>query len=157
MRTLIIAALAVAATVAPQASMAATGDTQYRHAGCHTHKCDKRVDKKLKVHRIYRFCNTWSCVKRANKAATKRLARHMRKVIAPYRGWLYSTRMCESGGDYSINTGNGFYGAYQFVKSTWQGIGGSTEYPHQAEPLEQDYRTVLLRQRDGTSPWPVCG
>lgn len=33
--------------------------------------------------------------------------------------WLYKLRMCESGGNYSINTGNGYYGAYQFSKATW--------------------------------------
>jgi resuscitation-promoting factor RpfB len=33
--------------------------------------------------------------------------------------WLYKLRMCESGGNYQDNTGNGFYGAYQFSGSTW--------------------------------------
>lgn len=33
--------------------------------------------------------------------------------------WLSSLRNCESGGDYSINTGNGYYGAYQFTIETW--------------------------------------
>src|SRR5438874_9583367 len=32
-------------------------------------------------------------------------------------------RRCESGGRYDINTGNGFHGAYQFVPSTWRGLG----------------------------------
>ncbi|MEA2826992.1 MAG: resuscitation-promoting factor RpfA, partial [Actinomycetota bacterium] len=38
---------------------------------------------------------------------------------------------CESGGDYSINTGNGYYGAYQFSLSTWQSL-GYEGYPHEA-------------------------
>lgn len=33
--------------------------------------------------------------------------------------WLRALRMCESGGNYQINTGNGYYGAYQFSLSTW--------------------------------------
>lgn len=33
--------------------------------------------------------------------------------------WLLKLRLCESGGDYSTNTGNGYYGAYQFSPSTW--------------------------------------
>jgi hypothetical protein len=33
--------------------------------------------------------------------------------------WLLALRTCESGGNYQINTGNGFYGAYQFTIATW--------------------------------------
>lgn len=36
--------------------------------------------------------------------------------------WLYKLRMCESGGNYQTNTGNGYYGAYQFSASTWNRI-----------------------------------
>lgn len=36
--------------------------------------------------------------------------------------WLYKLRMCESGGNYQTNTGNGYYGAYQFSQSTWDRI-----------------------------------
>lgn len=36
--------------------------------------------------------------------------------------WLYKLRMCESGGNYRTNTGNGYYGAYQFSQSTWDRI-----------------------------------
>jgi hypothetical protein len=79
-----------------------------------------------------------------------------RAFIAPYVGWLRSTRSCESGGDYKINTGNGFYGAYQFVLTTWQSMGGRG-LPNDASPLEQDYRAVKLLKAAGTGPWPVCG
>jgi resuscitation-promoting factor RpfA len=81
-------------------------------------------------------------------------------VSRPYRGWLYSTRMCESGGRYGTNTGNGFYGAYQFMASTWRAAGGRG-LPHLAEPLEQDYRAVRWRLMIGNphtrAGWPVCG
>jgi hypothetical protein len=36
--------------------------------------------------------------------------------------WLYKLRMCESHGNYQTNTGNGYYGAYQFSQSTWNRI-----------------------------------
>lgn len=36
--------------------------------------------------------------------------------------WLYKLRMCESGGNYQTNTGNGYYGAYQFSQSTWDRV-----------------------------------
>src|SRR5690348_8047720 len=43
----------------------------------------------------------------------------------------YRLRVCESGNRYSINTGNGYYGAYQFDLPTWRSVGGSG-YPNQA-------------------------
>ncbi|HZG94830.1 MAG TPA: transglycosylase family protein [Mycobacteriales bacterium] len=64
-------------------------------------------------------------------------------------------RQCESGGNYRINTGNGYYGAYQFDLSTWRGIGFSG-YPHQASPATQDAAARRLQSMRGWSPWPAC-
>ena len=64
---------------------------------------------------------------------------------------------CESGGDYTTNTGNGFSGAYQFMDSTWQAVGGTTASAYQATPEEQDYRAALLYSQSGPGQWPVCG
>jgi hypothetical protein len=64
-------------------------------------------------------------------------------------------RQCESGGNYSINTGNGFYGAYQFDRGTWNGLG----YPgraDQASPATQDAAAAKLQSQRGWSPWPAC-
>ena len=61
-------------------------------------------------------------------------------------------RMCESSGNYAINTGNGYYGAYQFDLPTWQSVGG-TGYPHQASPAEQDARALMLYRKRGWQPW----
>lgn len=63
-------------------------------------------------------------------------------------------RRCESSGNYNINTGNGYYGAYQFDQSTWESVGGSGR-PNQASPGEQDYRALYLYRMRGWSPW-VC-
>jgi Transglycosylase-like domain len=82
--------------------------------------------------------------------------RHWRRVVAPHRAWLRGLRWCESTGRWHIATGNGYYGAYQFDLQTWGSVGGRG-YPHQATPLEQSYRAVLLLHRRGTAPWPVCG
>lgn len=65
-------------------------------------------------------------------------------------------RRCESGGNYATNTGNGYYGAYQFDLQTWQSVGG-TGLPSDAEPWEQDARAQALYAARGDSPWPVCG
>ena len=67
----------------------------------------------------------------------------------------YRLRQCESGNNYKINTGNGYYGAYQFSAGTWRAYGG-TGLPHQASPAEQDRRARLLYQARGWAPWPGC-
>ena len=64
-------------------------------------------------------------------------------------------RRCESGGRYDINTGNGFYGAYQFVPSTWRGL-GFPGMPHQAPGHMQDAAAQKLQARSGWGQWPAC-
>ncbi|GGM08578.1 transglycosylase family protein [Nakamurella endophytica] len=65
-----------------------------------------------------------------------------------------SVRKCESSGNYGINTGNGYYGAYQFDVATWRSVGG-TGLPSDASPAEQDYRALYLYRLRGWSPW-IC-
>jgi Transglycosylase-like domain len=69
---------------------------------------------------------------------------------------LQAIAACESGGNPAADTGNGFYGKYQFTVSTWQSIGG-TGNPAAASEAEQDRRAAMLYARDGAAPWPVCG
>jgi Transglycosylase-like domain len=69
---------------------------------------------------------------------------------------LQAIAVCESGGNPSTNTGNGFYGKYQFTMATWQSVGGSGS-PAAASEAEQDRRAAMLYARAGSSPWPVCG
>jgi hypothetical protein len=64
-------------------------------------------------------------------------------------------RNCESSGNYAENTGNGFYGAYQFLLSTWQGLGYSG-YPNDAPPAVQDQAAQQLQARSGWGQWPAC-
>ena len=61
-------------------------------------------------------------------------------------------RQCESSDNYAADTGNGYYGAYQFSEGTWQSVGG-LGYPEQNSAREQDYRAYLLWQRSGWSSW----
>lgn len=68
---------------------------------------------------------------------------------------LYRLRVCESGDNYQDNTGNGYYGAYQFSPSTWQGLGYSG-LPSDAPPPEQDQAAIRLEQADGWGEWPAC-
>lgn len=57
-------------------------------------------------------------------------------------------------GGYGTNTGNGYYGAYQFDLQTWRSVGG-TGLPSDAEPGEQDMRAGMLLDRRGLAPWPT--
>lgn len=59
--------------------------------------------------------------------------------------WLAALRGCEAGGNYQANTGNGFFGAYQFMQSTWDNIASKTGRQHlvgirpsEASPADQD-------------------
>ncbi|MGI8628499.1 MAG: ubiquitin-like domain-containing protein [Geodermatophilaceae bacterium] len=66
---------------------------------------------------------------------------------------------CESGGNWSINTGNGYYGGLQYDQQTWLAYGGDdfAPLPHQATREQQiavGERTYADR---GDSPWPSCG
>ncbi|HEX6198074.1 MAG TPA: ubiquitin-like domain-containing protein [Jiangellaceae bacterium] len=63
---------------------------------------------------------------------------------------------CESGGNWSINTGNGYYGGLQFNLQTWQAYGGSG-YPHENSREEQIRIAIKLRDdRGGYGAWPAC-
>jgi hypothetical protein len=69
---------------------------------------------------------------------------------------LEAIAACESGGNPSTDTGNGFYGKYQFDLQTWQSVGG-TGNPAAASEAEQNRRAAMLYASAGASPWPVCG
>jgi resuscitation-promoting factor RpfA len=65
--------------------------------------------------------------------------------------------MCETGGNYQTNTGNGYYGAYQFSKPTWDSMGTGVAFPHQAPPPIQDDAALRLARRSGFhSQFPGC-
>jgi LysM repeat protein len=62
---------------------------------------------------------------------------------------------CEAGGNWAINTGNGYYGGLQFTLSSWQGVGGSG-LPSNASREEQIMRGQMLQARSGWGAWPAC-
>lgn len=62
---------------------------------------------------------------------------------------------CESGGNPATNTGNGYYGLYQFSASTWHAMGGSG-LPSEASAEEQTMRAQALQARSGWGQWPGC-
>ncbi|MBO0651760.1 transglycosylase family protein [Streptomyces triculaminicus] len=66
---------------------------------------------------------------------------------------------CEAGGNWSINTQNGFYGGLQFSKSSWDAAGGGkyASYPHQATKAQQILVAERLLALQGPGAWPNCG
>lgn len=65
---------------------------------------------------------------------------------------------CESGGNWAINTGNGYYGGLQFNYSTWLSYGGGefAEYAHLATREQQIAIAERLHAKRGFQPWPGC-
>ena len=77
-------------------------------------------------------------------------------AAAPASADIYSSiRQCESGGNYSTNTGNGYYGAYQFNLGTWESLGYGG-LPSQAPAALQDQAARALQARRGWGQWPAC-
>ncbi|MFF4039407.1 transglycosylase family protein [Streptomyces sp. NPDC001816] len=66
---------------------------------------------------------------------------------------------CESGGNWSINTGNGYYGGLQFSASTWAAYGGTAYAAHADLATKQQQITVAEKvlASQGKGAWPVCG
>ncbi|MEU1530061.1 transglycosylase family protein [Streptomyces fagopyri] len=65
---------------------------------------------------------------------------------------------CESSGNWSINTGNGYYGGLQFTQSTWEAYGGQA-YAHRADQATKDQQIAIAEKvlkGQGPGAWPVC-
>ena len=65
---------------------------------------------------------------------------------------------CESGGNWGINTGNGYYGGLQFADGTWDGNGGE-KYASRADLATRAEQIVIaskLLNSSGWGPWPAC-
>lgn len=69
-----------------------------------------------------------------------------------------SVAQCESGGNWSINTGNGFYGGLQFTQSTWTEFGGG-QYASRADLATKEQQIAIAQKvlvGQGPNAWPVC-
>jgi LysM repeat protein len=65
---------------------------------------------------------------------------------------------CESGGNWHINTGNGYYGGLQFAPSTWRAYGG-TAYAATADQASKSQQIAVatkVQRSQGWGAWPVC-
>lgn len=62
---------------------------------------------------------------------------------------------CESGGNWKINTGNGYYGGLQFSPRTWRAFGGEG-MPHKASKAQQIRVAERILDGQGWKAWPAC-
>lgn len=88
------------------------------------------------------------------------LSRKDLRQIALAKRWAATPKArsvvrCESGGNYRINTGNGYYGAWQFASGTWLGVGGGryARLASSAPRFAQDHMAWRLWKRSGWGPW----
>ncbi|MFF7534590.1 transglycosylase family protein [Streptomyces bobili] len=65
---------------------------------------------------------------------------------------------CESGGNWHINTGNGYYGGLQFSASTWRAFGGTAYAPtaDRATRAQQIAVATKVQRSQGWGAWPTC-
>ena len=77
---------------------------------------------------------------------------------APASGTWASLAQCESGGNWHINSGNGYYGGLQFSSGSWLGAGGGAYAPvaSEATPEQQIAVAEKLRANGGWGHWPSC-
>ena len=112
-------------------------------------RLSRRLDRKPRVRRLQTL--SVSVLRERNRRLRARVSRLAPVTSAP----LQAIAACESGGNPSTDTGNGFYGKYQFTQETWQAVGG-TGNPAAAPEAEQDRRAAQLYAQVGPSQWPVC-
>jgi resuscitation-promoting factor RpfB len=92
------------------------------------------------------------------RAEVERVGTKHRPLLDNGLNWD-AVAQCESGGDWHINTGNGFYGGLQFDYSTWLSNGGGA-YASRADLATREEQIAVatrLYNARGSSPWPVCG
>ena len=73
--------------------------------------------------------------------------------------WRWSgVAQCESGGNWAINTGNGYYGGLQFSASTWAAYGGTAYAPTASQATREQQIAIAekVQAAQGWGAWPAC-
>ena len=95
-------------------------------------------------------------VERSAAPAVARRSTVTRSASAPASGSVWDRlAQCESGGNWSINTGNGYSGGLQFSSGTWRANGG-TGSASNASRAEQIRVAERVRASKGWGAWPAC-
>ena len=92
----------------------------------------------------------------ATSSSSSRRSTATRSAAAPASGSVWDRlAQCESGGNWGINTGNGYSGGLQFAPGTWRANGG-TGSAHNASRAEQIRVAERVRASQGWGAWPAC-
>jgi hypothetical protein len=91
-----------------------------------------------------------------NVVVGNRIAAYVVAVSIPHEANWNRVARCESGGDWHINTGNGYYGGLQFNLGTWQAYGGSG-IPSDQSKAAQIRVAERVRTQSSLGHWPHCG
>jgi len=128
----------------------------------------QRVTKR-KGRKVYHYanCSRSQRIETAMRTAIKRYKVWRRSYSVSWKfkwqllpqvakNWTRSTSYCESKHDPTTNTGNGFYGAFQWVPKTWYAAGGDRK-PHRASWHHQAVLAWYWHLGNPRGQWPVCG
>lgn len=145
-------------TIAQASSVNATPATQ-------TQKPQTAAQKKAEAHRKHvtttkRKYGIWPLPTNEKNIKRYKLRKSHLKQIKKSNKWAKTRKArsvirCESGGNYKINTGNGYYGAWQFNRGTWLGNGGGkyAKYAHKAPKFAQNHIAWKTWKSRGWQPW----
>jgi hypothetical protein len=99
---------------------------------------------------------TQAAAEAAEKAAKAKAAQAKKApVVITGDDAFAKVRACEAGSDYTRNSGNGYFGAYQYNLGTWSNYGGYAR-PDLAPASVQDEKAHIDVAARGWSPWPAC-
>jgi transglycosylase-like protein len=155
---LLVAALLVAVTLVvtdtntpPAGALSQGSRASYRRSVDKPSLTVRRRQTRLQTRRATRSATrSRAASTRARPARTR-----VQPAVVPAGDIWAKLRQCEAGGRYDANSGNGYYGAYQFSASTWRRL-GYPGLPHQAPPEMQDEAARKLQARSGWGQWPAC-
>ena len=155
MRKVLAAALCAIAAAAPAVAFAATDANDTDTPKISQSRTHETIELRQNARHQLRTALQQAKQKRAKEIRRKRAAKQAAAPAASPA--LEAIAACESGGNPSaIGGGGAFRGKYQFDYGTWASVGGHGD-PAAAPEAEQDRRAAVLYQREGTTPWPVCG
>jgi hypothetical protein len=110
-----------------------------------------RADQAAEAAQAAKALAAAEAAKRKARTVTEAVAR----VVIPTDDVWGALRDCEAGGNYTRDSGNGYYGAYQYSLSTWADFMGYAR-PDLAPPAVQDAKAHITEAARGWSPWPAC-
>ena len=118
-------------------------------------KGEKVKHRPLPAPAVYRIPSQERAPAPATTASSTQRSSTQRSSVAVGGGVWDRLAQCESGGNWGINTGNGYSGGLQFTPGTWRANGGGGS-AHNASRAEQIRVAERVRASQGWGAWPAC-